>query len=67
MEAYMYPICLNTPKNNRSMDIDILNTHINCGSIPLNQVSSPSFMEIFVITYEHMNDAEDFLNLQKPQ
>ena len=41
----MHPIVLTNQTNNRSMDIDILNTQIYCGAITLNPVNYPSYVE----------------------
>ena len=42
----MHTIVLNTQKNNESMDIDLLNTHMACGAITLNLVNYSSYMAI---------------------
>ena len=47
MEGYMYPILYITLRNIKSMYIDLLNTHMACGSITLNPVHYPSYMAIF--------------------
>ena len=42
----MHPIALSTQINNRSTDIDLLNTHMDCGFITLKLEYSPSYMAI---------------------
>ena len=42
----MHPIVLTNQTNNRSMDIGILNKHMDCGAIVLNPVNYPSCMVI---------------------
>ena len=45
MYGYIHQIVITNQMNNRSMDIDILNTHISCGAITLNPVNYPSYVE----------------------
>ena len=46
MEGYMHRIVITSQMNIRCIDIDLLNTHMDCGAITLNPVNYPYYMAV---------------------